>query len=319
MMRDAGAPGFPSMRIPISSNRASDGNRIAGLDPARPEQWCDYLKAVRGFWGQQGWLGRLPFLYAQDEPDLAGQRLVARQSKSLHACWPGARTLMTGNPAPSGANRFLSDGRNGDDVDIWAVLSRRFYGQFTVPARKRSRERELASTLQGVRRAASVWTYTYTAVSGTPGFSADEPLSNPRLFLLWNALEGLQGVLYGQGTTSYDAGDPLAALSRHGDFVLLYPGAAGPIPSARLEQIRDGIEDWALLELVRRKHGADEVRAILGGAGLFSANRRGVQLACTTGCALKSATKFSWPLWSRDSSTAKRIETARLLALRGAG
>ena len=109
------------MRIPISSNRTSAANRIAGLDPGQPEAWCDYLKAVRGFWAEQGWLGRLPFLYAQDEPDLAGQRLVARQSKVLHACWPGARSLMTGNPSPTGANRFLSDGRDGDDVDIWAV------------------------------------------------------------------------------------------------------------------------------------------------------------------------------------------------------
>ena len=87
-MRGAGGPGFPSMRIPISSNRTSAANRIAGLDPGQPEAWCDYLKAVRGFWAEQGWLGRLPFLYAQDEPDLAGQRLVARQSKVLHAAGP---------------------------------------------------------------------------------------------------------------------------------------------------------------------------------------------------------------------------------------
>ncbi|MBA2633764.1 MAG: DUF4091 domain-containing protein [Chloroflexi bacterium] len=319
LMREAGAAGFPSMRIPISSNRASAANRIAGLAPAQPETWCDYLKSVRGFWEQQGWLGRMPFVYSVDEPDRAGQRLVARQSKALHACWPGARTLMTGNPSPNGTNRFLSDGRDGDDVDIWAVLSRRYYGQFTVPAQKRSRERELATTIQGVRRAASVWSYTYSAVAGTPGFSADEPLSNPRMFFLWNALEGLHGVLYGQGTTSYDAGDPLVSLSRGGGFVLLYPGDGRPIPSARLEQIRDGIEDWALLDLVRRKRGAGEVRAILGGAGLFSASRRGVTLACTMGCKLRSATKFSWPVWSRDASSAARIERARAVALRRAG
>jgi len=319
VMREAAAPSFPSMRIPISSNRTSAANRVAGLDPGRPEAWCDYLKAVRGFWEQQGWLGRLPFLYAHDEPDLAGQRLVARQSKVLHACWPGGRTLMTGNPSPGGTNRFLSDGRDGDDVDIWAVLSRRYYGQFTVPSETRSRERELATTIRRVKRAASVWSYTYSAVAGTPSFSADEPLSNPRMFFLWNALEGIQGVLYGQGTTSYGARDPLVSLARGGDFVLLYPGAKRPIPSARLEQIRDGLEDWLLFDLVRRKHGAGEVRAILGGAGLFSASRREVTLACTMGCKLKSATKFSWPLWSRDASAAARIESARAVALRRAG
>lgn len=318
-MREAGAPGFPAMRIPISSNRTSAPSRIAGIDPAQPETWCDYLKSVRGFWEQQGWLGRLPFLYAQDEPGLEGQRLVARQAKVLHACWPGARALMTGNPAPSGVNRFLFDGRGGDDVDIWVVLSRRYYGQFTVPSEGRRRERELAATIHGVRRRAAVWSYTYSAVAGTPGFSASEPLSNPRMLLLWNALEGLDGILYGEGTTSYGAGDPLASLTRDGDFVLLYPGATRPIPSARLEQIRDGLEDWALLDLVARRRGAGEVRAILGGAGLFSATRRGVSLACTMGCELRSATKFSWPRWSRDASTASRIEAARVALLRTAG
>jgi hypothetical protein len=317
-MVDAARPGFPAMRVPISSNRSAPGGWIAGLSPSSPETWCDYLRAVRGFWERQGWLGRtLPFLYAQDEPGLPGQRLVARQSKVLHACWPGAKSLMTGNPDPSGANRFLSDGKDGDDLDIWVVLSRRYYGQFTAPSQTPSRARELAATIDRVRGRAQVWSYTYTAVAGTPGFSALEPLSNPRTFLLWNGLEALQGVLYGQGTTSYDAGgSPFASLSRGGDFVLLYPAKARPIPSARLEQIRDGLEDIAILDAVRRRGGSAAVREVLGGAGLFSADRRGVRLACHLGCELRSPTKFSWPVWSRDASTASRIERAHLAALR---
>jgi hypothetical protein len=317
-MVDAARPGFPAMRVPISSNRSAPGGWIAGLSPSSPETWCDYLRAVRGFWERQGWLGRtLPFLYAQDEPGLPGQRLVARQSKVLHACWPGAKSLMTGNPDPTGANRFLSDGKDGDDLDIWVVLSRRYYGQFTAPSQTPSRARELAATIDRVRGRAQVWSYTYTAVAGTPGFSALEPLSNPRTFLLWNGLEALQGVLYGQGTTSYDAGgSPFASLSRGGDFVLLYPAKARPIPSARLEQIRDGLEDIAILDAVRRRGGSAAVREVLGGAGLFSADRRGVRLACHLGCELRSPTKFSWPVWSRDASTASRIERAHLAALR---
>jgi hypothetical protein len=317
-MVDAAKPGFPAMRVPISSNRTGPGGWIAGLNPSSPETWCDYLRSVRGFWERQGWLGRtLPFLYAQDEPALPGQRLVARQSKALHACWPGAKSLMTGNPEPSGANRFLSDGKDGDDLDIWVVLSRRYYGQFTSPKQTPSRARELAATIDRVRRSAQIWSYTYTAVAGTPGFSALEPLSNPRTFLLWNALEGLQGVLYGQGTTSYDtAGSPFASLSRGGDFVLLYPGKARPIPSARLEQIRDGLEDVAILDAVRRRGGSAAVRGVLGGTGLFSADRRGVRLACNLGCELRSPTKYSWPIWSRDATTAGRIEQAHLAALR---
>ena len=322
-MREAANSGaFGAMRIPISSNRTSQHNWVAGLDPAQPERWCDYLRAVRSFWEQHGWLARsVPFLYAQDEPTVAGQRLVARQSKVLHACWPGARSVMTGNPLPKGENTFLFDGKNGDDLDVWIVLSRRWYGQFTVPRRVRAgqtRARELATSIARVRGRASVWSYTYGGIPGSPGLGADEPLSNPRMFLLWNALEGTDGVLYGEGTTSYGGENPFERLSRGGDFVLFYPGAARPVPSARLEQIRDGLEDWVLFDAVRRQHGARGVRAILGGAGLFSADRAGVRLACHMGCQLRSGTKYSWPRWSHDGTTASRIERARVAALRTA-
>lgn len=317
-MRDAAKHPFAAMRVPVSSNRAAPTNRIAGLSPSEPEQWCDYLRSVRGFWEEQGWLARsVPYLYASDEPDMPGQRLVARQSKVVHGCWPGARSLMTGNPTPE--NRFLSDGKGGDDLDIWVVLTRRYYGRFTSPAAPRSRERELQASIGRVRKTASVWSYTYSGVPGTPGLGANEPLSNPRVLVLWNALEGLDGLLYGQGTTTYSSGgNPLESLSRNGEFVLLYPGPREPIPSARLEQLRDGIEDWAIFDAVRRRGGASTVRAILGGAGLFSADRGGTRLACNLGCALKAPAKYSWPRWSHDETTATRIEAARLQALRAA-
>ena len=317
-MRDVGKNSFAAMRVPVSSNRTAPANRIAGLDPSTPERWCSYLRSVRAFWEQQGWLTRsTPYLYASDEPDAAGQQLVARQSRALHDCWPGAKSLMTGNP--SADNAFLADGTGGDDLDIWAVLTRRFYGSFTSPGAARNRQRELAASIGRVRKTASIWSYTYSGVPGTPGLGANEPLSNPRMLVLWNALEGLDGLLYGQGTTSYDSsGNPLESLSRNGEFVLLYPGAREPIPSARLEQLRDGMEDWAIFDAVRRRSGAGAVRTILGHAGLFSADRGGTKLACHLGCALQSATKYSWPRWSHDETTAGRIERARGAALRAA-
>src|SRR5207248_4319192 len=135
-------------------------------------------------------------------------------------------------------------------------------------------------------RGAAVWSYTYSGVPGSPGFAATEPLSDPRVFLLWNALEAIPGVLYSEGTTSYGKGNPLDAIGT-GDYVLLYPGPNGPIPSARLEQIRDGIEDWEILNAVRLRRGSAVVRRILGAAGLFSADAQGVKLACNLFCDIK--------------------------------
>ncbi len=310
------AIGFSAMRLPISSQRTSERNYIAGISPFQPDSWCDYLRSVRGFWEEHGWLGRTPYLYTLDEPGLAGQRLVARQAAAAHRCFPESRMLMTGNPSPDGTNSFLWDNTGDDDVDIWVVLSRRFYGQFTNPKATASRARRNLAAIERARRLGkTVWSYTYNGVSGTPGFGASEPLSNPRMLLLWNALEGIPGLLYGQGTTSYRKGNPLESVDRSGEFVLLYPGAFQPIASARLEQIRDGIEDWAVFDVVARKRGLGAVRGILGAAGLFSSSATEIKLACHLGCALKSATKYSWPAWSHDASTPARIERAKLQAL----
>src|SRR5207237_3444679 len=123
-------PGFSAMRLPISNNRTAPRNYIAGMSPSNPDAWCGYLQAVHSFWELGGFLrpGVVPYVYAQDEPSLEGQRLVARQSSVVHRCFPGGKTLMTGNPSP--ANSFLWDKKGGDDLDIWVVLSRRWYGRF---------------------------------------------------------------------------------------------------------------------------------------------------------------------------------------------
>jgi hypothetical protein len=62
-MRDAARSPFPAMRVPVSSNRTSPANRIAGLNPTEPEGWCAYLRAVRAFWDRQGRTTRsVPYL-----------------------------------------------------------------------------------------------------------------------------------------------------------------------------------------------------------------------------------------------------------------
>ena len=97
---------FPALRIPISNQRASVRNRIAGISPFQLDAWCDYLRTVRGFWEAHGWLdGRLSYLYTYDEPGPPGMKLVGQQAAIAHRCWPGSSMLVTGNPAAG--NRFL--------------------------------------------------------------------------------------------------------------------------------------------------------------------------------------------------------------------
>ena len=326
---------FSMLWIPLSNNRAGAADDIAHLSPDAPQTWCGYLQSVRRFWAAHGLLatGAIPYVYPYDEPGYTQTDLLARQASVVHRCFAGAKVLVTANPSPAPAelrtlehtgttgNTRLYDGKGSDDIDIWSVVDWRYYGLFTpIGMQKqhidRTRMYERAID-QASRNGKEIFTFTYYGPPGIPSLRATEPLTDPRMFVLWAALEHIQGILYGEGMTTYGApGNPLSSVADGGESVLLYPGPQGPIPSARLEQIRDGIEDWELLDIVRRHFGQARVRTILGQAGLFSADAQGVELSCLVGCDLKGPTPYAWPQWSHDQTTPTRIETARLAALR---
>jgi hypothetical protein len=311
---------FGSMWIPLSNNRWPKSAYVAGLSPYKPQTWCSYLRSVHAFWERHGWLASsFPYAYGLDESGANLLKTVAQSAKTLHACFPGGHMVITGNPAAS--NKVLWNG-GSDDVDVWTVLASRYYGQYTNPSQTRqhiSHATQNLNVIDKVRRhGKQIWAYTYpSGANRAPGYSATEPLSDPRMFVDWTALEGITGILYGEGTTSYSLKvDPLNSLSDNGAFVLAYPGRDAPIPSARLEEIREGIEDWEILNIVRQKHGAATVRKLL--SGLFTTSSKGAVLACTIGCQLKTDTRYSWPLYSRDSSTAGKIAQMRAQALAAA-
>jgi Glycoside hydrolase 123, catalytic domain/Glycoside hydrolase 123 N-terminal domain len=320
MVAAAGEPGqFASMWIPVSSNRWSPSTYVGGMSPYKPQRWCGYLRSVHNFWEKHGWLSSYPYLWGMDEPGLTRYRVVAQQAETAHSCFPGSHVLVTGRPTAD--NRFLWNGGK-DDVDDWVVLASRYYGQYTNPLQSRQGISHATENLRLIdaarRRGKQIWAYTYDAGShSTPGFTATEPLSDPRLFVDWTALEGITGLLYGQGTTTYSKGNPLDANDREaGSYVLIYPGRNGPIPSARLEVLREGIEDWEILNVVRQKHGDASVRRLL--SGLFSVTSGGAKLGCTVGCPLKTTTPYSWPTWSQDASTPDKVEQMRAAALHAA-
>ena len=100
------------------------------------------------------------------------------------------------------------------------------------------------------------------------------------MFTAWAALEGVTGLLRGQAMTNYDPNaNPFVSNNKgNGDYVLIYPGRNEPIPSARLEELREGIEDWEILNVVRQKHGSKAVVKLL--SRLFSTTATGAKLAC---------------------------------------
>ena len=160
----------------------------------------------------------------------------------------------------------------------------------------------MASALPMAPQPAGERTRVVVAYDGSPGSSNAVD---------WAALEGITGLLYGQGTTTYSKGNPLEENDKEkGSYVLVYPGRNGPIASARLEVLREGIEDWEILNVARHKHGDAAVARVL--SGLFSTTSGAAELGCTIGCQLK------WPTWSRDANTPAVVAQMRTTALAAA-
>jgi hypothetical protein len=312
-------------KLPSGSGKSLTFNEpsyVAGLSPTDPAKWCGYLGTVKQFWTLHGFLqgGAVPYVFPYDEPGDSHTTLLAEQATAVHRCFPGAKMLVTATP--DSATTRLYDGKGTDNVDIWTIVDWRYYGTYTSPGQEKhgNRARSVLAQINKARsHGAKILGYTY-AFANFPSFSATEPLSDSRMFVLWTALEGLDGILYGQGLTTYSGkGNPLDQnIGSSGQSVLIYPGNGSPIASARLDQIRSGLEDWEIFNAVRKRFGAGKVWSILGAHGLFSASAKGVKLACSIGCELKGKPSQSWPQWSHDATTASKIAGARLDALRAA-
>ena len=158
---------------------------------------------------------------------------------------------------------------------------------------------------------------------GTPGFDATEPLTDVRMFFAWNALEGTAGTLYSDGLARYQGRDPWRALPGDGQSVFLYPGTRArpaPVPSLRLEALRDGIQDADLFLAYARVYGRAGLVRLLAQNGLFRASAKGaLQLGCISGCELRTTTKYAWPVWQHDEAAASagllRARTQALFTL----
>jgi hypothetical protein len=312
---------FGAMWIPVSNQRSTANEWVAGIDPSAPSTWCSYLKSVKGFWEKHNWLpGAYPYLYGMDEPGVKLYKVIRKQATAVHRCWPGSHLVVTTRPQP--ANKFLWNGGT-DDVDDFSVLESRYYGEYTNPRPYAHGQRRATMFLRYInaarKKGKNIWTYTYESrAHTTPGLAAVERASAPRMFTAWAALENVTGLLRGNSMDKYDPSSSPFDTNNNagGDYVLMYPGRDAPIASERLEELREGIEYWEILNVVRHKHGAAAVRRLL--SGLFSTTAKAAKLGCTIGCPIKTSTPYSWPTWLHDASTPRTVAQMRAAALQAA-
>jgi hypothetical protein len=241
-------PGDPAYLVRVFDGRGVASVRIPfyldypfedplGID--RPAA-LRYLRASARWARAQGWADRM-YVFAIDEPDESRAGEVRELHELVRAADPGLRLLVT---REASARAFRGS------VDIWSPNIN--------PDRYRRADvtRELAAGRE------TWWYPSITTYQPFPTLFIDELRPTPRAlgWLAWR--HGVRGILYWTATHWHEVEDPLTDPGTYnetdavgnGDGVLMYPGAlAGlpgtPLPSVRLLQLRDGMEDHDLLAL----------------------------------------------------------------------
>jgi hypothetical protein len=202
-----------------------------------------YLRTMYDYLAPRGWANRV-YVYPpiNDEPASAeAYEKIRNYAAMVHEANPNLKVLVTEHHSTDAAQ---IDGA----VNIWAT---HFQGYNASTA--------------AARRAAGVqqWGYQVDAWGGTyMGWMIDYPILNYRVPLWASWVNRVDGLLYWAMTYWAAIADPwtdtgtysYSGMIMNGEGSLFYPGNAvgyqGPIVSARLKVLRDGMEDYEYLKLL---------------------------------------------------------------------
>ncbi|NWG14419.1 MAG: DUF4091 domain-containing protein, partial [Acidobacteria bacterium] len=221
-----------------------------------------YQKQVYEYFKKNGWRPRLVFNSPIDEPNTAQQYEETRRwAQLVHEAAPGVPFLVTESPIP--------------DNPEWGTLVG-FADNFSVhgnalnspPVKKAIHEEQ-------AKGGEITWYISCDQKYPQPNYFIDGPAMDPVMvpWITWRY--GMNGILYwdiGYGSQTTDPWlDPVTFLSGflcsdgyvlNGEGCLVYPGdrarryagqanVDGPVSSLRLELLREGIEDYEYLWLMK--------------------------------------------------------------------
>jgi len=174
------------------------------------------------------------YVYAYDEPQI-GDEQAARVLAGLKEAAPGLKTLLAMHESPNPER----DAKWLKDTDILCIRLAAWDSEYAEQFRSQGKE---------------LWMYVSSPAHPTPSLVIDYPAISHRIipWMAWK--EGAAGLLY--WSVNYWEGDPWKDPAtfqndQNGNGFLFYPAAEGPVPSIRLEVLRDGIEDYEYLNLLR--------------------------------------------------------------------
>ena len=195
---------------------------------------------------------------ADEIDDCVGIHAPLREwGRNLHLAGPAIKNLVVMNPDPTLFDDGTGSGRSV--VDIWVVLPKDY-------------DHQLSNIKRAQAKGDDVWSYNALVQdSYSPKWLIDFDPINFRImpgFISQNL--GLDGLLYWR--VDHWKADPWNEVDNVGDFgwsrnypgegMLVYPGEAvglpgSVVPSMRLKWLRDGVDDYDYIELLKR-HGEGE-------------------------------------------------------------
>ena len=202
------------------------------------------LRALEAHLREKGWLEKT-VIHIADEPTEDGIEGWRRVSRFVHEHAPSLKRIDA-----------VETTGFGRDLEVW-VPTLHHYDQWMDEYEKARKE------------GAELWFYTcLNPVGRYPNRFLDYPLIKTRVLHWINYAYGLRGFLHwGFNWWWKDPfGEPNPDLPP-GDTHISYPGKGGkPLPSLRLEAMRDGLEDYELLKLLEEE--IERVKHELGGKAL---------------------------------------------------
>ncbi len=224
--------------------------RLLGDDPTGRDRARNvtHLRAMYAYLKANGW-EKMAYVYAFDEPESAADyEEVRKRARLVHDTQPGIKVLCVEQPVPEKKEWGSLVG----SVDIW-VISFLWWDDAAVAER--------------IRAGDEVWSYIGISLTHAgrivPFWEIDFPLLNYRIPMWIDWRYGARGQLY-YYTVYWDKTPDVwtnpsnyhTPWNEHfnGDGLLFYPGSAvginGPVVSMRLQQIREGFEDYEYLKLL---------------------------------------------------------------------
>jgi hypothetical protein len=223
-------PHFAIQTRHLEGDRVVAGWATAG-SPEAEAFLAQFLPALQGHLEERGWLDRY-WQHLADEP-------IAENAASYNALVAAVR-----RHAPR--LRIIEANHCHDlaPIEVWVPQLNYWHEDLDF-----YRDRQ--------QRGEEVWFYTCLAPTGTyPNRFIDYPLLKVRLLHWLNFHYGATGYLHWgynhwRGFDAFLDVEPVHGPDRclpPGDHCIVYPGRRGPVDSIRFEALRDGVEDYELLQ-----------------------------------------------------------------------